>query len=211
MKVLIVDDEPEVLREVEYALQKTTGPDGNAYKVTALNNQAAALNLLSKERFDVVITDMVMGETGKEGIDVLAVVRQLGNKSPVTIVITAWPKFPVCVEAMRLGAWDYLEKQPMDGGDFFENLINSLEAAWEYRRKFPDAGRMHPDMAWAEEHFGELAEEYPGKYVAVLDKEVIDSDDDYGGLMIRLTNKYPLVSPSIIALPPKEENGKVCI
>lgn len=208
MKALVIDDEHRVLSEIVRRLERTSAPDGNLYQVTGLASHEEALRLLADQRYDVVVTDMVMGPTGKEGIDVLEVVRRLRSKSPVTIVVTAWPKFPVCVEAMHLGAWDYLEKQPADGSDFYDNLLKSIEAAWEYRRKFPDAGRIHPDMVWTEEHYSELAETYAGKYVAVLDQKVVDSDDDYEALTTRLTSNYPLANPAIISLAPQIEKGE---
>jgi DNA-binding NtrC family response regulator len=198
MKVLLIDDEPSMVREVVYALQAATGSDGKAYEVTALGSHIDALNLLRKERFDVVVTDMVMGPTEREGFDV---VKSLTRMSPVTIVMTAWPKFPGCVEAMRFGAWDYLEKQPADGSSFFDNLLESISAACKHRTWRCEGGRVHPDMAWCEDNYEKLARLHAGKYVAVLDRMIVDSDSDYQAMAVRLRDKFPAAVPAVLMLP----------
>jgi len=175
------------------------------YEVKRLGNYKEAVDLLDRERFDVVVTDMVMGVTGREG---LQIVDKLARKSPVTIVVTAWPQLSVCVEVMRLGAWDYLAKQPADGSDIFENLLKSLSAACECRTKCCEGGRVHPDMAWAEDHYEELARGYAGKYVAVLDREVVGSDRNYPALAARLRSQFPVALAAIVRLPPGKKRRR---
>jgi len=198
MKVLAIDDQPEALKQIEKAIQSAKDPSGAAYEVVALADHIEALKRLDEEIFDVVITDMVMGADEDEG---LAILRQLTGKSPITIVLTAYPSIPNCVAAMRAGAWDYLEKVPANGGDPYDNLLASLAAAYEFRREHPDAGKSDPEAKWVHAHIAELMRDYGGKVIAVLDGKVVDSDTSYGALQDRLCIRYPLASPLTISIP----------
>ena len=198
MKVLAIDDEPEALKQIQKAVAGAPGPDGRPYDVVALADHAEALRRLDAERFDVVITDMVMGTEEAEG---LAVLKQLADKSPITIVLTAYPSIPNCVASMRAGAWDYLEKVPADGSDPYENLLASLRRACEARQAHPEAGRSNPDAKWVQDNLPALTKKYPGQVVAVLDQTVVDHDKTYGALLRRLKEKYPVAYPTIVSLP----------
>jgi DNA-binding NtrC family response regulator len=198
MKVLVIDDQPEALKQIEKALVSAEGPDGRPYAVVAMADHHAASKRLETEHFDVVITDMVMGTEEDEGLEVL---RELAGKSPITIVLTAYPSIPNSVEAMRAGAWDYLEKVPADGGDAYENLLRSLRQAYEYRRANPEAGWSNPDSTWVRQQFAELVREFAGEMVAVVDRQVVDHDKSYRTLLDRVREKYPLARPTIVSLP----------
>jgi len=198
MKVLAIDDQPEALKQIEKAVSAATGPDDKKYDVTALTDHEEAIERLEKDRFDVVITDMVMGMEEKEGLDVL---RTLIGKSPITIVLTAFPSIPNCVEAMRAGAWDYLEKVPADGSDAYENLLKSLEAACRRRVEQPESGRSSQDAQWVQAHLGELMREYAGEAVAVLDQKVVDHDTSYTRLQKRLKQAFPVAQPTVVSIP----------
>ena len=201
MKVLAIDDQPEVLKQIEKAVAATDGPDGKPYDVVALTDHLEALQRLDAEHFDVVITDIVMGTEQDEG---LAILRKLTNRSPITIVLTAYPSIPNCVEAMRAGAWDYLEKVPADGGDPYDNLLQSLSDACRFRAEHPQAGRSNPDAKWVHEHFAELLDQHAGEVIAVLDGKVVDHDKDYGALRRRVAERYPLARPMLVSVPDTE-------
>jgi len=201
MNVLAIDDQSEALKQIEKAVSAAKGPDGKPYDVTALTDHAEAIERLADERFDVVITDMVMGSGEAEGMEVL---RTLIGKSPITIVLTAYPSIPNCVEAMRAGAWDYLEKVPADGSDAYENLLNSLEAACRKRMEQPETGRPSRDAKWVHEHLGELTRDYGGKVIAVLDQKVVDHDASYGELQKRVKQRFPVAQPTLVSIPDTE-------
>ena len=99
MRVLAIDDQAEALKQIEKAISAAKGPDNKQYEVVALADHNNAIKRLSAKhkRFDVVITDMVMGTEEGEGLEIL---RQLVGKSPITIVLTAYPSIPNCVAAM---------------------------------------------------------------------------------------------------------------
>jgi DNA-binding NtrC family response regulator len=198
MKVLAIDDEPEALKQIEKAIASAQGPDGRPYEVAALTDHHEALKRLESEHFDVVITDMVMGTEEGEG---LAILRELTDKSPITIVLTAHPSVSNCAASMRAGAWDYLEKVPDDRSDPYENLLQSLREACRFRIAHPEAGRSSPDTRWVHEHLGELVEKYGGEVVAILDGKVVDHDKAYGPVRDRVKERYPVARPTLISIP----------
>jgi DNA-binding NtrC family response regulator len=198
MKVLAIDDQPEVLKQIERAIAAAEGPDGKRYEVAGLADHREAVRRLDTEHFDVVIVDMVMGHDETEGLTVL---RTLTNKSPITIVLTAYPSIPNCAESMRAGAWDYLEKVPANGSDPYENLLTSLRRACEFRIAHPEAGRTLPDLDWAQQHLGELLRQHAGEVVAVLDEKVVGYGTSYAELAARMKDQYPAAAPTLISLP----------
>jgi len=198
MKVLALDDQPEVLKQIEKAVAAANGPDGRPYEVTGLADQCEAARRLDTEHFDIVIVDMVMGPDETEG---LAILEKLTHKSPITIVLTAYPSIPNCVASLRAGAWDYLEKVPADGSDPYENLLSSLQRACEFRLAHPEAGRTIPDLDWVQKHLGELLREHAGEVVAVLDEKVVGHGNSYAELAARMKDQYPAAAPTLISLP----------
>lgn len=100
-KVLIVDDEPLVRDFLVETLSRKN------LDVTAAEDGKKALQLLRDNEYDLVITDMKMPEI--TGIDVLRRVKELYPRT-VVVVITAYATVENAVEAMRLGAFNYLLK-----------------------------------------------------------------------------------------------------
>jgi DNA-binding NtrC family response regulator len=100
-QILIVDDEPNVRLVFHTALDK---PE---YAITTARDGAEALRLLGEEPFDLVLLDLKMPLTG--GMEVLESLRDAGCDVPV-VVITAHGGVTNAVEAMKLGAIDFLPK-----------------------------------------------------------------------------------------------------
>lgn len=99
-RILIVDDESLMRRFLAEAL-------GRTYDVTVAEDGKAALSILKKESFDLVLTDVRM--PGVTGIELLKKVKELSPETLV-IVMTAYGSVEDAVEAMRLGAFHYLLK-----------------------------------------------------------------------------------------------------
>jgi EAL domain-containing protein (putative c-di-GMP-specific phosphodiesterase class I) len=99
--VLVVDDDEPVCRALERVLRKA------GFEVTMANDSGAALDLVMHESFDVVLSDVNMA--GMSGIDLLRVLRTYDLDVPV-ILITGNPTLDVAMEAMHLGALQYLPK-----------------------------------------------------------------------------------------------------
>jgi len=105
-RVLIADDQPEVLRAISFICS------AEGYQVTTVNSPAAVLAKLGKEDFDLVLIDLNYRqdiESGKEGLELLKQIRGIDSSMPV-VVMTAFASIQLAVEAVRLGAKDFLQK-----------------------------------------------------------------------------------------------------
>jgi DNA-binding NtrC family response regulator len=102
--ILIADDEPNIRRVLEAMFAK----DG--YTVLTAENGKRAVALASANSIDVLVTDLIMPDM--TGVEVLQQVKEL-HPQCVSIVVTAYGTIKSAVEAVRLGAVDYLQK-PFD-------------------------------------------------------------------------------------------------
>ncbi len=116
-KILIVDDERS-MRDVLSIMLKRAG-----YDVTVATDGEEAIAQIEKELFDLVITDLKMPKAG--GLDVLKAVKECSPDS-VVLIITAFASTESAVEAMKLGAYDYLTK-PFQVDEVQLNIRNALE------------------------------------------------------------------------------------
>ena len=81
MRVLIIDDEPEVLQELKELIGSAKGPDGRSFEaagVPRIIGRPLIASSRQEEQFDAVITDMVMGKEEDEGIQIL---RGIANRT----------------------------------------------------------------------------------------------------------------------------------
>src|SRR6185503_12960339 len=108
-RILVVDDELE-FRE---ALQELLSREG--YSVKQVSSGKEAFSLLSLTPFDLIITDMFMPEM--KGIELLKKAKEWNQDVPV-LMITGHTKIEDAVEAIKLGAEDYLAK-PFDKAELF--------------------------------------------------------------------------------------------
>lgn len=100
-KILVVDDEPLVRNFLSETLRRKN------YEVHIAENGMRAIQLIKENTFDLIITDMRMPDLS--GIDVLKKAKEI-SPATVVIVITAFGSIENAVEAMRLGAFNYLIK-----------------------------------------------------------------------------------------------------
>ena len=113
--ILVVEDRESLRRMLERALAQ------EGYKVSTSADGEQAASRLAKESFDLVLTDLKL--PGMSGIDVLRASREAQPRLPV-VVLTAFGTVGTAVEAMKLGAADFLEK-PVEIEDLFQ-LVESL-------------------------------------------------------------------------------------
>ncbi|RLA87600.1 MAG: sigma-54-dependent Fis family transcriptional regulator, partial [Deltaproteobacteria bacterium] len=99
--ILVVDDEHSMREFLEIMLHK------EGYQVATAAGGGEAINILKKKDFDLVITDIRMKET--DGLQVLKKCKEL-HPNTVVIMISAYASTSTAVEAMKLGAYDYLPK-----------------------------------------------------------------------------------------------------
>lgn len=100
-RVLVVDDHPSARASMVEVLRRA------GHKVEACSSAVEALNLLERKEFDVIVTDLQM-----PGMDGLEFIRQIGQRKYGAQIgmVTAHASVDTAVQAMRLGAFDYLEK-----------------------------------------------------------------------------------------------------
>ena len=100
-QILVVDDERSMREFLEILLQR------EGHGVVACAGAADALVALESDDYDLIISDIKMSGVG--GLELLERVREISPETPV-VLITAHGSTESAVEAMRLGAYDYLTK-----------------------------------------------------------------------------------------------------
>jgi two-component system response regulator FlrC len=114
-RVLVADDDPQMQLAVKTCLIRKD------YDVTVVNNGAAALDLLDKESFDLLITDQQMPQMS--GTELLSTLQKRGSEMPV-VMITAYGTITQAVEAMQNGAADFITK-PFSASDL-ERIVERV-------------------------------------------------------------------------------------
>jgi DNA-binding NtrC family response regulator len=117
-RLLIVEDE----RAIRLALSGLLRREG--YEVEQAEAGASAVARLAGEAFDLVLTDLALGE-GPSGMDVLRAAKREQPETPV-VMITAHGNEKIAVEAMKLGAEDYVPK-PFDNDEIRLVVKRALE------------------------------------------------------------------------------------
>ena len=99
--ILILDDEPIVLKRLKPALEKS------GYEVESFSRSLEASNRIMERDFDIVITDLKM-----EGLDGMEFLTRVKDRSPVTevIVITGFATMETARESFKKGVFDFLAK-----------------------------------------------------------------------------------------------------
>ena len=116
-QVLILDDEPIVWKRLKPALEKV------GYEVEAFTQSINAMRRVQEKDFDIVVTDLKM-----EGIDGMAFMTEVKQRSPRTevIVITGFATMETAKESFQKGVFDFLAK-PFKRGELLE-IVKKAEA-----------------------------------------------------------------------------------
>ncbi len=124
-RILVVDDEGAIRYSISKTLQRV------GYQVSSAASGEEALLMLDEMPFDVVLTDIRM--PGLSGVELLAKIKE---RAPDTVVIlmTAYASLGTAVEALRLGAHDYLVK-PVTNQDIRQSVARGLERAHNMQRR----------------------------------------------------------------------------
>ncbi|MCU0771942.1 MAG: sigma-54 dependent transcriptional regulator [Verrucomicrobia bacterium] len=117
-KVVLVDDELTMVQMIGDLLRK------EGHEVIPFSNLESALDGIAEHSPDLVITDLYLDKSGAKGLDVLRKARSL-SPPPVVIVVTGFGTLDTAIEAMRSGAFDYLEK-PFKVEDFRFTIRRAL-------------------------------------------------------------------------------------
>lgn len=99
--VLVVDDDQGIVSLLDDYLTM------QGFSVTALSSGLAAMEVIGKEHFDIVLTDLRMPDLS--GIDILTAVKSVHPDTEV-IIVTGFATVETAIEALKLGGYDYLQK-----------------------------------------------------------------------------------------------------
>ena len=120
-RILVVDDEPNMLRLLKTILMDKTG-----YEVTTTNNPLEVSKLLQDSHYDLVVTDLKMPLV--DGIDLIGIVKNIDAAMPI-IVITAYGTIETAEEAIQKGAYDFITKPFRK-----ETILITIRRALEWKR-----------------------------------------------------------------------------
>ncbi|MFB3903961.1 MAG: sigma-54-dependent transcriptional regulator [Acidobacteriota bacterium] len=117
--ILLVDDDRNFLRVLTYHVREF------GFHATPVSSGKEALERLGSEKVDLVVTDLKMPEM--DGLELLGALRQSFPQLPV-IVLTAHGSIDKAVEAIKLGASDFLTK-PFEKEEMRQTMLNALKMA----------------------------------------------------------------------------------
>ncbi|MGZ3745305.1 MAG: sigma-54-dependent transcriptional regulator, partial [Pseudobdellovibrionaceae bacterium] len=117
-RILVVDDEESIREFLEIMLKK------EGYEITLAEDGQKAKDLLAKKSFDMVISDLQMPHV--TGIELLKHVKETAPEI-VFMMITAFGTAETAVEAMKMGAYDYITK-PFKIDEVRLNIHNALRS-----------------------------------------------------------------------------------
>jgi CheY-like chemotaxis protein len=124
-KILVIDDDQVILELLGKVLKKL------GFQVALVNNGRESLNLVRITTPDVVLLDIIM--PGMDGIAVLKGIKAIDPNIEV-ILMTGFATLDSAVEALRYGAFDYIQK-PFNQLD---QVVNAISRAWERRTPHPE-------------------------------------------------------------------------
>src|SRR5256885_9297978 len=162
-RVLVVDDERS-MRELLAIMLRQAG-----HEVTVAEGGEQAVEVIKSESFDLVITDLRMRK-----VDGIAVLRAAKEHSPSTVVlvVTAFASTETAVEAMKLGAYDYVTK-PFKLDEIKLTIANALE-----RKRLQDENRELRTQLRRERGFESFVVKVDLRFIAVSNRHVTKSVAD---------------------------------
>jgi putative two-component system response regulator len=170
-QILIVDDEENICNILARRLTR------EGYLCVTANNGREALNYFYKDTFSLIISDIKMPEM--DGVELLKKVKSV-DPNMMVIMVTAYPEIDMAVEAMRLGAYDFIIK-PAD----LDFVVLSVKKALEKKRLEEEVETYHKNLEkLVEERTAKLQHAYRTLKKAHLDSvkvlaEAIDAKDPY--------------------------------
>ena len=126
-RILVIDDEEDVRSSLARRLRR----DGHEVEIAGSQSEALTTIAGSTPPFDVVLSDMLM-ESGNSGVEVLKATLARDIFTEV-IVLTAYGNVANAVECMKMGAFDYVEKN-IPNVDVYELICIKVDQALERRR-----------------------------------------------------------------------------
>jgi DNA-binding NtrC family response regulator len=116
-RILLVDDDEFILKSFVPALE------GEGYEVAVASTGEKAMDIIEKDEFDLVISDLILDEI--DGIQILKKAKQINPESAV-IILTGYGDMTSAIDALRLDADDYLLK-PCETEEIFFRVRKAFE------------------------------------------------------------------------------------
>jgi len=135
-RVLIADDQPDVIEALRLLLK------GEGFQIEAVASPTGILRALESHDFDCLLMDLNYTRdttSGQEGLDLLSNIRSIDSTLPV-VVMTAWGSVKIAVDAMRLGARDFIQK-PWEN----ERLLSIIRTQSELARALRKGQRLEAE------------------------------------------------------------------
>jgi PAS domain S-box-containing protein len=150
IRILYIEDDPGLARLVQKRLERV------GYEVDIAADGEEGVAKYERDSYDVMFVDQTLPV-----YDGLEVIQILGSKGPLppTIMITGTGNEKIAVEAMKLGAGDYIVKD-VEGG-YLELLPSVVEKILQQRRAIIDKQRAEEELRESEERFRMLADNAP--------------------------------------------------
>lgn len=193
-KILIADDEADIALILKLQLEDA------GYRTVRVKDGVEALELLAKERFELLLLDIKMPRM--DGIQVLKIVREV-YPAMVVVMMTAHGSEEIAVQAMKKGALDYIAK-PFSNDD----MLKRVERAIFYNRTLLDNQRLQEQLVAEQKKTEAILQGMAELLVAVDDKGKIISvnrmaENILGQKRSEMLGK-PIESVLVAELPPGE-------
>ena len=146
-KILIVDDEPRMCKSLEVILSRDN------YQVKTALDVKSAIDNISYELFDLILTDIVMGDS--DGFQVMDHINR-HNIDTIVVMMTGYASTDSAVEALRKGAYDYIRK-PFET----EEVIKTIGNALSQRRLLAKQREAEEELRDSVQRFRTLVETIP--------------------------------------------------
>src|SRR6266540_2975199 len=161
-KVLVIDDDPEMLDLARFHLEK------NGYEVTCAETGAQGLRLVAEHRPEVVLTDLKLPDV--YGIDLVAKLKEACPSAEV-IMITGYGAVTEAIEATKAGAFYFMEK-PVE----FEELMALIERAIERGRQAVEIERLRAKLREPTSYYNIIGSSRPMQNIYEIIESIAESD-----------------------------------
>lgn len=207
LKILLIDDDTQILEDIEFFLgeygyknfKTARGLEDlreKFFKDYKDSDEDIEINKNDIKHFDIIIVDMRMDEKD----DGFKFIEEYKKLSSFIIIYTANDSVMDCRKALiSYKVWDYIPKKiGGKSGQSFEELHKSIQRAIEYKKEWGNRN----DDNWIAINLDELVEKYGGKYIAVMDREVIEVADSESELDEKLkSDNRPYLLPVKVEIP----------
>jgi len=135
-RVLVADDQPAILDALKMLLR------AEGFDVSAVRSPQVVLDSMALHEYDALLLDLNYARdttSGREGLELIARIKEIDIQVPI-IMMTAWGTIDLAVEAVRLGARDFVQK-PWDD----ERLVNTVRTQAEIYRTLRRGQRLEAE------------------------------------------------------------------